>query len=308
MREDRPDCRAPGHHRTAGRPLPRGEAPGTHGTGAGARHARRLRTAGCRRRSQDLPPGPDSGRGIRGHPAPVHHVHDGGSAHHPPRARRHVGGAVAGAHRRSRQEHLRIRDLHGARQGRAPYLAGSHRARAGRTGSTPQLMRRELNFLGVALCLGLLGYAWYAQAVLHLEPCPLCIFQRVGVAVVGLLFLLAALHHPRRWGARVYGVLLLLAALATMAVAARHLWIQHLPEGAVPACGATLSYMLEVFPVADVVRKVLTGSGECARITWTMLGLSMPAWVLLAAAGLGALGAYANLFDRRTPALGQDSG
>jgi disulfide bond formation protein DsbB len=169
-------------------------------------------------------------------------------------------------------------------------------------------MRRELNFLGVALCLGLLGYAWYAQAVLHLEPCPLCIFQRVGVAAIGVLFLLAAVQHPKRWGARVYGVLLLLAALATMAVAARHLWIQHLPEGAVPACGATLSYMLEVFPVADAVRKVLTGSGECARITWTMLGLSMPAWVLLAAAGLGALGAYANIFDRRAPALGQDSG
>lgn len=169
-------------------------------------------------------------------------------------------------------------------------------------------MRRGLNFLGVALCLGLLGYAWYAQAVLHLQPCPLCIFQRVGVAAIAVLFLLAALHHPKRWGAQVYGVLLLLAALATMAVAARHLWIQHLPEGAVPACGATLSYMLEVFPISDVLRKVLSGSGECARITWTMLGLSMPGWVLLAAAALGALGAYANLFGRRAPALGQDRG
>jgi protein dithiol:quinone oxidoreductase len=169
-------------------------------------------------------------------------------------------------------------------------------------------MRRELNFLGVALCLGLLGYAWYAQAVLHLEPCPLCIFQRVGVAAAGVLFLLAALHHPRRWGARVYGVLLLLAALATMAVAARHLWIQHLPEGAVPACGATLSYMLEVLPLADVVRKVLSGSGECAQVTWMMLGLSMPGWVLLAAAALGALGVYANFFRGRAPAAGQDSG
>jgi protein dithiol:quinone oxidoreductase len=165
-----------------------------------------------------------------------------------------------------------------------------------------------LNFLGVALCLGLLGYAWYAQAVLQLEPCPLCIFQRVGVAVIGALFLLAALHHPRPWGARVYGVLLVLAAFATMAVAARHLWIQHLPEGAVPACGATLSYMLEVFPVSDVVRKVLTGSGECARVTWTMLGVTMPGWVLLATAALGVLGAYANFSGRRAPAAGQDSG
>jgi protein dithiol:quinone oxidoreductase len=160
-------------------------------------------------------------------------------------------------------------------------------------------MRRGLNFLGFAVCAALLGYAWYAQAMLHLEPCPLCIFQRVGVAAVAVLFLLAALHGPRRWGARIYGVLLLAGALATMAVAARHLWIQHLPEGAVPACGATLSYMLEVFPVSDVIRKVLSGSGECARISWSFLGLSMPGWVLLAAAGLGAFGAYANVFSRR---------
>jgi protein dithiol:quinone oxidoreductase len=156
------------------------------------------------------------------------------------------------------------------------------------------LMRRRLNLLGVAVCLALLGYAWYAQAVLHLEPCPLCIFQRVGVAAAALLFLLAALHNPRRWGAPVYGVLLVLAALATIGVAGRHLWIQHLPEGSVPACGATLSYMLEVFPLSDVIRKVLSGSGECARITWSLFGVSMPGWVLLAAAALGALGAYAN--------------
>jgi protein dithiol:quinone oxidoreductase len=164
-------------------------------------------------------------------------------------------------------------------------------------------MRRRLNFLGFAICVALLGYAWYVQAMLHLEPCPLCIFQRVGVAAAGLLFLLAALHDPRRWGAPVYGVLLLIAALATMAVAARHLWIQHLPEGSVPACGATLSYMLDVFPLTDVIRKVLTGSGECARVTWSLFGLSMPGWVLLAAAGLGALGAGANFLAGPRPTL-----
>jgi protein dithiol:quinone oxidoreductase len=164
-------------------------------------------------------------------------------------------------------------------------------------------MRRRLNFLGFAICVALLGYAWYVQAMLHLEPCPLCIFQRVGVAAAAVLFLLAALHDPRRWGAPVYGVLLVVAALATMAVAARHLWIQHLPDGEVPACGATLSYMLEVFPVSDVIRKVLTGSGECARVTWSFLGLSMPGWVLLAAAGLGVLGAWANFLAAPRPSV-----
>jgi disulfide bond formation protein DsbB len=159
--------------------------------------------------------------------------------------------------------------------------------------------RRALNLLGFVVCVALLAYAWYSQAVLKLDPCPLCIFQRVGVAAIGVAFLLAALHHPRAWGAGVYAALIALAALVTIGIAARHIWIQHLPEGSVPVCGATLDYMLDVFPLADVVRKVLTGSGECAKVTWTFLTLSMPAWVLIAAAGLGAGGLYANLVRRR---------
>jgi protein dithiol:quinone oxidoreductase len=158
--------------------------------------------------------------------------------------------------------------------------------------------RRSLNVLGFLVCVALLGYAWYSQAVLKLEPCPLCIFQRVGVAAIGAAFLLAALHHPRSWGAAVYAVLIALAALVTIAVAGRHVWIQSLPEGSVPVCGATLDYLLDVFPLTDVIRKVFTGSGECAKVTWTFLTLSMPAWVLIAASGLGAGGLYANLLRR----------
>jgi disulfide bond formation protein DsbB len=135
--------------------------------------------------------------------------------------------------------------------------------------------------------------------VLHLDPCPLCIFQRVGIAAIAVLFLAAALQAPRRAGAMVYGALILLAAAATAAVAVRHIWIQHQPEGSVPACGATLGYMLDVFPLTDVIRKVLTGSGECARVTWTFLGASMPGWVLIAALGLAGIGVYANLAPRR---------
>lgn len=155
-------------------------------------------------------------------------------------------------------------------------------------------MRRGGNLLGFAACAGLLGYAWYAQVVLHLEPCPLCIFQRIGIALIGVLFLAAALHDPKRWGARLYGALQLIAALATVGIAARHIWIQHQPEGSVPACGATLSYMLDILPLSAVIRKVLTGSGECAHVGWRLLGLSMPAWVLIAALGLALWAIYVN--------------
>jgi disulfide bond formation protein DsbB len=158
---------------------------------------------------------------------------------------------------------------------------------------------RQGNLLGFAASLSLLAYAYYAQFVLHLEPCPLCIFQRVGVLALGFLFLLAAAHDPVGWGRRVYAGLLGLAALATIGVALRHLYIQSLPEGSVPSCGASLDFMLKVFSLSEVLVKVLTGSGECAKVTWTFLGLAMPGWVLLAALVLGAYGLWINL--RRQP-------
>ncbi len=158
---------------------------------------------------------------------------------------------------------------------------------------------RTANFLGTVACVALLAYAYYAQYVMHLEPCPLCIFQRVGIFAVGVAFTVAALHDPGAAGRRVYAVLLGLAATATIGVAVRQLYIQSLPPDAVPACGASLDFMLKVFSLNEVLVKVLTGSGECAKVDWRFLGLAMPAWVLIAAAGLGGFGVWANV--RRAP-------
>jgi protein dithiol:quinone oxidoreductase len=160
--------------------------------------------------------------------------------------------------------------------------------------SPSALPRRALNLAGFLICAGLISYALYAQFHLGLDPCPLCIFQRVGIAALGVVFLIAAVHNPRGWGARVYPVLIAIAALAAGGVAARQLYIQHLPPGAIPSCGAPLSMMLKWMPLTTVIRKVLTGSGECGIVNWTFLGLAMPAWVLIWAAFLGSVGVIAN--------------
>jgi len=157
---------------------------------------------------------------------------------------------------------------------------------------------RLANLLGFFACVGLLGYAYFSQYVLHLEPCPLCIFQRVGIFTIGVLFMLAAIQGPKAVGRRVYAVLLALAALATIGVAIRHLYIQSLPPGTISACGASLDIMLKFLPLQEVVTKVLSGSGECAQINWRFLGLAMPAWVLISALAVGAFGVWAN--TRRT--------
>ena len=167
---------------------------------------------------------------------------------------------------------------------------------------TGDRLRRTINACGFLACAGLLGFALYSQFELGLDPCPLCILQRIGIALMGVLFLIAALHHPRTWGARVYGVLIAVAALATIAVAGRQVYLQHLPPGAVPSCGAPLSVMLQMLPLTAVIRKVLTGSGECGIVNWRFLGLAMPAWVLIWAAGLGLAGVAGNAARRLRPA------
>ena len=161
---------------------------------------------------------------------------------------------------------------------------------------------RALNGAGFAACAALLAYALYAQLHLHLEPCPLCIFQRIGMALLGAVFLVAALHDPRGRGARVvYAVLIALAALATAGVALRHMYVQSLPPGSLPSCGAPLAVLMKFMPVWQLVRKVLTGSGECGLVNWRFLGLAMPAWVLIWALGLLALGLVANLRREASP-------
>lgn len=156
----------------------------------------------------------------------------------------------------------------------------------------PWLTQRLLFVYGAVLCAALMITALYMQHVLRLEPCPLCIFQRAFVIALGVVMLAGAVHDPRALGRRVYGVLVLLLALLGIAVAGRHVWLQHLPADRVPECGPGLEYMLEAFPLNETLALVFRGSGECAEVQWSFLALSIPEWTLLIFLGLGAFGVY----------------
>jgi len=159
------------------------------------------------------------------------------------------------------------------------------------------LSKRQVNVAGVIACAGMMAYALYAQYQLNLDPCPLCIFQRLAVIATGAVFLVAAIHNPGAVGSRIYACVLLLTAGAGAFVAGRHVWLQNLPPESVPACGPGLDFMLESFPMLEVLNMVLTGSGECATLDWSLFGLSMPAWVLIGILGLGIGGIANNLRD-----------
>ena len=149
---------------------------------------------------------------------------------------------------------------------------------------------RTLNLIGFLACFLLIVSALVMQHFFELEPCPLCIFQRIAFIAAGALFLVGALFNPISMTKKVVVSLLNLTALAIgIGLALRHIWLQNLPPSEVPSCGPGLDYMLEVLPFSAVVRQVLSGSGECAEISWTFLGLSIPWWTLFAYLGLAAL-------------------
>ena len=157
------------------------------------------------------------------------------------------------------------------------------------------LERRQGNLLAACVCAAAIAFAFYAQYGMDLVPCHLCIFQRFSMAALGIAFLLAALFSRPGGRGLLFAVLIGLAGLATIATSGRHVWIQLQPEGSVPACGADLDFMLDLFPLWDVILKVFKAGGECAKIDWTFLGLSMPAWVLILAVVLTATGIRINL-------------
>ncbi|WP_058367826.1 disulfide bond formation protein B [Psychrobacter sp. ENNN9_III] len=132
-------------------------------------------------------------------------------------------------------------------------------------------------FLVFMTVIGMSYALFFLQRYMGLSPCPLCIFQRIGLMVMGAFALIAALFNPKTLGLR---LILWLGSLAGIGwattVAARHVWLQHLPADQVPSCGPGLDYWLDTLPMQQVLKEVFAGSGECATIDWTFMGLSIP--------------------------------
>ncbi|NBV75462.1 MAG: disulfide bond formation protein B [Methylococcaceae bacterium] len=144
--------------------------------------------------------------------------------------------------------------------------------------------------IGLLGCATVLGVGVYLQFVEELEPCPLCISQRLLFLATGLVFLLGTMHGRF---SRFYAALSGLTALGGASVSARHVWLQHLPPEQVPECSPGIEYVFQHFPLADTLKLMLTGTGECAKVDWAFLGLAIPAWALIAFLGLSALSVLA---------------
>jgi disulfide bond formation protein DsbB len=135
--------------------------------------------------------------------------------------------------------------------------------------------RRALALI-CAACVGMLAFGMYLQHVVGLEPCPMCVVQRYALVAVALFTGLAAL--ARGTGLRRLGAgLALLFSIGGAYTAARQSWLQwHPPE--VVTCGRDIYGMIETFPLQRALPMIFRGSGDCTKIDWTFLGLSIANW------------------------------
>ena len=140
---------------------------------------------------------------------------------------------------------------------------------------------RFFYFSLASLCILLLGFGLYLEYARGLEPCPLCIFQRIAYLAIFTTAVIAMIHAPGITFTRIYSGLITLIALTGAAIAARQVWLQHLPPDRVPDCGPGLDYILDTFPLAKALKLILSGSGECAEIQWQFFGLSIAEWSLI---------------------------
>jgi disulfide bond formation protein DsbB len=154
---------------------------------------------------------------------------------------------------------------------------------------SPRMINTVL-FLGAVMLI--LTAMLYFQGHLGLDPCPLCIMQRVAVIFVGVVALIAALHNPSTLGRRIYAGFALLFSLFGAGVSTRHLWLQNLPPDQVPSCGPGLNYVLQnmdLYNTKDILSMLFSGTGDCAQVLWTFLGLSIPGWTLIVFIGMAVV-------------------
>lgn len=137
---------------------------------------------------------------------------------------------------------------------------------------------KALFVFGLLLVLGGMSSALYLQFFKGLEPCSLCIFQRLCYIAYGLIALIAIIQNPKTWGGRIYAFLQIPVALLGLTIALRQVWIQSLPLDQVPACGPGINYLLQEFPLQKVVQVVWAGSSDCAIVSWRFWSLSMASW------------------------------
>ena len=139
--------------------------------------------------------------------------------------------------------------------------------------------------IGFFVSFGLVALALFIQTKFNLEPCPLCITQRMFFMGLGVLFLIHAFLPKVNLLQKIFTLFEVLTALGGAGWALRHWYLQANKESMIADCGVGFDYMFENFPLKKMFTLIFKGTGDCATIDWTFLGLTLPQLALIAFSG-----------------------
>ncbi len=146
---------------------------------------------------------------------------------------------------------------------------------------------RRVLALVCAACIAMLAFGLYLQHVVGLEPCPMCIVQRYALVLVGIVAGITALATRKSLLVIGLGLMTVLSGLGAF-VAARQSFLQWYPPE-IASCGRDLYGMIETFPLKRAIPMIFKGSGDCTKIDWTFLGLSIANWSFVCFVVIAAL-------------------
>ena len=141
--------------------------------------------------------------------------------------------------------------------------------------------------LGFAACFGTVAMALVIHTKYNLEPCPLCITQRMFFMGLGILFLIGAFLKPASISQKIFALLQVITALGGAGWAIRHWYLQAHKGEVIADCGVGFDYMFENFPLKKMFTLIFRGTGDCGVIDWTFLGLTLPQLALITFIGFG---------------------
>jgi disulfide bond formation protein DsbB len=147
---------------------------------------------------------------------------------------------------------------------------------------------RRVLALICAACIAMLAFGLYLQHGVGLEPCPMCIVQRYALVLVAVVAGITAFASRKALLVTGTGVMVVLSGLGAF-VAARQSFLQWYPPE-IASCGRDLYGMIETFPLKRAIPMIFKGSGDCTKIDWTFLGLSIANWSFVCFVVIALLG------------------
>ena len=121
---------------------------------------------------------------------------------------------------------------------------------------------------------------YYLENIVGLEPCNLCILQKLSAQAVFFVYLIKMIVPKFKF---IFDFLGFVVLVFGASASGRQIYLQNLPADQLTGgyCDIPFEFLFNMYPFFDALSKVFQGSSKCAEESWVFLYLNIPEWALL---------------------------